>query len=207
MDLHINAPTLLDPKEQTMQHDEFEHTIVALTMTIFNQENPKLLDKNKLTESQAKLYDKSLVTGIGTAVSFVLDKGNSLSFAERQGLSQGNIPDLYAERGFGCLLASYPQLHKNEDDFNFCFFWFYAGIGVAVAFIQRMLLEQNELPEVCTENSELSVDAILPPNQVTQSKEPEEDEDNYLIDFVAAELKRDMKCWRGSSRPRAHSGP
>lgn len=175
-----------------MQGEDIEHAIVALTMTIFNQENSKLLDKNKLTGWQVELYDKSLVTGIGAAVAFVLEKGDSLSFSERQGLSQGNIPNLYAERGLGCLHASYPQLHKNEDDFNFCFFWFYAGIGVAVAFMQRMLLEENELQEVCTENAELSIDAILPYNQVGQSKE-QKDEDNYLIDFVAAELKRDLK--------------
>lgn len=175
-----------------MRNEGFEHDVVTLTMTIFNQENSKLLDKNKLTEWQVEFYDKSLVTGIGTAVAFVLEKGDSLSFSERQGLSQGNIPDLYAERGLGCIYASYPQLHRNEDDFNFCFFWFYAGIGVAVAFMQRMLLEQNELTEVCTENAGSSVDAILPYNQVAQSKEPK-DGDNYLIDFVAAELKRDLK--------------
>lgn len=123
-----------------MQDEDFEHAIVALTMTIFNQESPKLLDRSNLTEWWTELYDKSLVTGIGTAVAFVLEKGDTLSFSERQGLSQGNIPDLYAERGLGCLYASYPQLHNNEDDFNFCLLWFYAGIGVAVASMHRILL-------------------------------------------------------------------
>jgi hypothetical protein len=175
-----------------MRNEGFEHDVFALTMMIFNQENSKLLDKNKLTEWQTELYDKSLVTGIGAAVAFVLEKGDSLSFSERQGLSQGNIPNLYAERGLGCLHASYPQLHKNEEDFNFCSCWFYAGIGVAVAFMQRMLLEQSELPEVCAGSAELSIDAILPYNQFGQSKE-QNDEGNYLIDFVAAELKRDLK--------------
>jgi len=176
-----------------MQDEHYEHAVVALTMRIFNQENPKLLDKNELTKWWAELYDKSLITGIGTAVSFVLDKGDSLSFSERQGLSEGKIPDLYAERGFGRLQASLLQLHENEDDFNFCFCWFCAGIGVAVSFMESMLIRQNERPEVYTENVESTMEAILPHNEVTRSKEPEQDEDDYLIDFVAAELKRDMK--------------
>jgi len=81
--------------------------------------------------------------GIGTAVTFVVGKGDSLSTSERIGLSQGKIPDAYAEEGFWRLLnpKSLPKIENDEDKRNFCFFWFYAGIGVAIAYMER---EQNK---------------------------------------------------------------
>ena len=164
-----------------MQYSADEHAMANLTVAIFDQESPKLVDKDTLPKRWAELYDKSLFMGIGTAVTFIVAKGDSLSFTEQEGLSQGKIPDCYAEEGFERLLTTLPEVHENEDDFNFCFCWFYAGIGVAVAFIASESFKQVEPPM-----TNFLDDTI---NQATRC-EPSDGE--YLIDFVAAELKRDM---------------
>ena len=97
------------------------------------------MDESKLERKYQELYYKSLFMGIGTAVNFVIQMGDELSTSDCIELSRGKIPDGYAQYGFGRLLEGFPQLEKNGDEYNFCLSWFYVGIGVAVAFMEREL--------------------------------------------------------------------
>jgi hypothetical protein len=121
---------------------EQEKLVINLLMWIFNEESPKLIDRNAMPKELAELYDKSLFAGIGTAVVFLVGKGDSLSTSELVGLLQGEIPDAYAEDGFWRLLKHLPQVENDEDKRNFCFRWFYVGIKVAIDFTRRKKLSK-----------------------------------------------------------------
>lgn len=125
-------------------------------------------------------------------MSFIVVKGDSLSLTQQEGLSRGKIPDYYAEQGFEGLLTTLPQLHENEEDFNFCFCWFYAGIGVAVAFIASESSKQVGPPMTNSKNGDLTGGAIFLQDKINPATRCKPSDSEYLIDFVAAELKRDM---------------
>ncbi|HIJ71873.1 MAG TPA: hypothetical protein HPP87_10995 [Planctomycetes bacterium] len=122
-----------------MRETNEEKGIFNFIVRIFNEESPKLIDKSELSERYQELYDKSLFMGIGTAVTFVMGKGDSLSMADRIGLSQGKIPEHCTQEGFERLLKSFPHLEKDEDEYNFSQCWFLGGIKEAIAFMEREL--------------------------------------------------------------------
>lgn len=122
--------------KKEMSEAEQEQSVLVVARTIFDKFNPSLLDKETLNPRQVDLYEKSLFAGIATAVGFVIILGDSLSKSDREGLSHGRIPDYVSTPAFKGLIRKLPKLRRRYGERNFCFNTFYAGIGVAIAFME-----------------------------------------------------------------------